>query len=117
MKENPRDPQKVVCIIQAKSRDEADGAIPKILHYGKYSALTFDKGRNISKKTVGSERGIEMKLREDSPAVDLSALKSLSTVIEGAREATAASRPPLPVTSTRSCFSSWRSPPEPRACS
>lgn len=84
MKENPWDPQKVVCIIHAKSRDEAGGALPKILHYGKYSALTFDKGRNVSKKTVGSERGIAMELREDPPAVDLSALKALSTVIEGA---------------------------------
>ncbi len=84
VKENPWNPQKVVCIIHAKSREEVVDAISKIPHYGKYSALTFDKGRNVSKKTVGSERGIVMELREDPQAVDLSALKALSTVIEGA---------------------------------
>ena len=84
MRENPWNPQKVVCIIHAKTREEVVDAVRKIFHYGKYSALTFDRGRNISKKTVESERGITMELREEPQVVDLSTLKTLKKVIEGA---------------------------------
>lgn len=84
VKENPWNPQKVVCIIHAKTREEVVDAVRKIFHYGKYSALTFDRGRNISKKIVESRRGIAMELREEPQVVDLSTLKTLKSVIEGA---------------------------------
>ncbi len=84
LRQNPWNAQKVVGIVNAKSADETDAAFPKIFHYGKYSSLAFEGGRNISKKIDESERGMQMGLREDAAAVDVSALKTLSNAIEAA---------------------------------
>jgi uncharacterized iron-regulated protein len=86
VRKNPWNSGKVVAIVQAKSAEETDAAFEKIFHYGKYSSLTFEAGRNTSKKIESSERGILMELRAEPPVVDLSALKGLSHAIEGARE-------------------------------
>lgn len=56
--ENPFDREKVVALIVAESAQEADAALPKIFHYGKYSKLAFRNGRNTVKETAPSEKGI-----------------------------------------------------------
>lgn len=83
MKNNPWNPQKVVGILYAKSKGEVDAALRKIFHYGKYSAVSFDNGRNIYKTIYETIRGIKMENKEETVAIDLSTLKTLDDIIEG----------------------------------
>jgi uncharacterized iron-regulated protein len=84
VRKNPWNERKVAGIINSRSAGEAEAAFPKITHYGKYSVLAFDEGRNVSKKIEESQRGMEMELREPATAIDLSTRRTLSDVIEGA---------------------------------
>ena len=81
---NPWNAAKVVGIFSARSAEEAAAAFPRIAHYGKYSSLAFEKGRNIDKKISTAERGIIVGFREEPAVVDLSLMKRLSSVTEAA---------------------------------
>jgi aminopeptidase N len=83
VKANPLNPQKVIGIISGKSKEEIDAASGKIVHYGKYSRLLFENGKNTDKEVTQTDRGIIMYTQEDAPAVDLSTIKTLSEVIAG----------------------------------
>jgi aminopeptidase N len=72
----------VAGIIDGRSRSEVDEAIQKIVHYGKYSALSFDQGRNTSKTITESGRGIVKELNKEAVAVDVSMLKTLPAMME-----------------------------------
>ncbi|RJQ46940.1 MAG: PDZ domain-containing protein [Nitrospiraceae bacterium] len=82
VKENPLNPQKVIAVINAKTKEEADAAFGKITHYGKYSRLLFENGKNTAKETEQTERGIIMYTHEEAPVVDLSTLRKLSEITE-----------------------------------
>jgi uncharacterized iron-regulated protein len=81
VKSNPWNPQKVVSIISGRTKEEIDTGFRKIFHYGKYSALAFDRGKNIYKRIDESGRGIAVNLSEQPLAVTVSALKTLDDVI------------------------------------
>lgn len=81
VKTNPLNHQKVMGIINGRSKDEIDAAFRKIFHYGKYSALAFDMGKNIYKRIDESERGIVVHLTEQPLAVVVSDLKTMNDVI------------------------------------
>lgn len=83
IKKNPWNQEKVVAIINGTSAEETDRAFKKIGHYGKYSKLLFDAGKNISKEIEQSDRGIVYDLYSEPEALDLSAMSRLSNVIEG----------------------------------
>jgi aminopeptidase N len=82
IKENPWNRSKVVGIVQGLSKDEVDAASQKIVHYGKYSALSFDQGRNTAKIVTESERGIGKELNKKAVVVDLSTLKTFRAMTE-----------------------------------
>jgi aminopeptidase N len=84
VRKNPWSERKVAVIINSSSVDEAEAAFPKISHYGKYSILAFNEGRNILKKIDDSQRGMEIELREQAAAIDLSTLRTLSDLIDSA---------------------------------
>jgi aminopeptidase N len=84
VRKNPWSERKVVVIINSRSIAEAEAAFPKISHYGKYSALAFNEGRNVLKKIDDSQRGMGIELREQAAAIDLTTLRTLSDVIDGA---------------------------------
>ncbi len=83
VRKNPWNPEKVVAIINGKSAEETDRAFRKIGHYGKYSTLLFDEGKNINKEIEESDRGIVYDLYSEPQALDLSAITRLGNVIEG----------------------------------
>ncbi len=83
VKENPRNAKKVMGIINGKSGKEVEAAAKKVKHYGKYSKLLFNRGSNIEKSIDKSNRGIVMKLRRETSAVDISSIKTLPDVIRG----------------------------------
>src|SRR5262245_39609716 len=82
VKKNPWNRRNVVAVISTASAAEARAAFAKIFHYGKYSQLAFQNGRNVSATVEPAERGIRRGLNENPTAVDLSVLKSLSEVVE-----------------------------------
>ncbi|MDA8098505.1 MAG: ChaN family lipoprotein [Nitrospiraceae bacterium] len=86
IRKNPWNKSKVVGIIESTSAEETGAAFEKIFHYGKYSSLGFDKGRNISKKIADSDRGMFWELRSEPPVLDMRQLRRLSAVIEAGAE-------------------------------
>ncbi|MBI4686501.1 MAG: ChaN family lipoprotein [Nitrospirae bacterium] len=81
VKNNPWNPQKVVGIVSAKSKDETDAAFGKIFRYVKYSNLAFDKGRNVHKSIESSQRGISVETAKDIDVINASGLTKLQDVI------------------------------------
>ncbi|RJQ56709.1 MAG: PDZ domain-containing protein [Nitrospiraceae bacterium] len=88
VRENPLNPDNVIGIISGKSKAEADAASGKIGHYGKYSKLLFDNGRNIGKEIGQTGRGIIMDMEEETPAVDVSTIRKLREIIDGVADKT-----------------------------
>ena len=80
---NPWNTDKVIGIINGTSKSEVDAAFRKLRHYGKYSALEFEGGRNTGKEIEESQKGIEMKIDDEAAVIDVSVLKTLSDVING----------------------------------
>lgn len=64
VRNNPLDLSRVVAYANADSREEAALAAPKISHYGRYSMLRFEKGRNVDKETAETDRGMIFNLKE-----------------------------------------------------
>jgi uncharacterized iron-regulated protein len=84
MRRNPWNPEKAVAIIHAASAAEAEAAFPKLVHYGKYSRLSFDAGRNREKTIALSDRGIMIGLRSEPAVLDLSLTRKLSNLMDAA---------------------------------
>ena len=81
IKENPWNPKKVVAILHAESSGEMAAAFPKIVHYGKYSFVSFKKGENTGKRADTAGQGMVKELAKETSAVDVSRIKSLPEVI------------------------------------
>ena len=64
VKENPLNMSNVIAIAHGDSKDEVDPVSKKIFHYGKYSFIRFEKGKNIEKKTDETKHGIRVSLCE-----------------------------------------------------
>jgi len=82
IKEDPWNSRKVVGIIQAQSKEETDAAFAKIFHYGRYSRLSFDHGRNVLRQVAESGRGITKDIVREPIAVEVADVKSLPEVID-----------------------------------
>lgn len=86
MKKNPWNPRKVVAILHGTSTEEISAGFRKIPHYGKYSEVFFEAGRKTHASVGESQRGIVLAAQESVPAVDLSALNTIDSVIENASQ-------------------------------
>ena len=86
VKENPWNPKKIVGIFQGKSKKEVDDAFSKIFHYGQYSEVSFDQGRNVYKMTEPTDRGMTKELLKQTSAVEVPTLKDLAEVIREAED-------------------------------
>jgi len=82
VRENPWSEDHVIGILHGISKDEIDAAFRKISHYGKYSKLAFEGGRNTVKEIKPTQRGVIIELRTKTPVVDISTLKGVSDVID-----------------------------------
>jgi uncharacterized iron-regulated protein len=82
VKKNPRNRGNLVGLITAASAAETRAAWPKVPHYGRYSAVSFDNGRNVSKTVAASERGMRWVFRGEPVALDLSTPNKLSEMID-----------------------------------
>jgi len=80
VKKNPFNPSRVVAVAHASSKEEVDASLGKISHYGKYSRIAFDQGKNTEKKIDESERGWSMPLREAITGVRTSDAMNLADI-------------------------------------
>lgn len=83
VRKNPWNAARIVAIVHSRSAEETARALPKISHYGKYSFLSFDKGKNREKRIDPGERGIIILFRTEPVAVDLSLLRTFGAVLDG----------------------------------
>ncbi|MEN8263086.1 MAG: ChaN family lipoprotein [Nitrospirota bacterium] len=83
VRENPWNTRKIAGIINGTSKVEVGAAFRKIRHYGKYSSLSFNGGRNTAKEISESSRGIVMDMQQETSVIDISSLKTLADVING----------------------------------
>ncbi len=82
VKRNPWNYKKGVGIINGNSKEEVDLAYKKIIHYGKYSVVSFDKGKNILKKTHEAQRGLRKEIMDFPLFIETSSIKPLPDLIE-----------------------------------
>ncbi len=62
MKKNPLNTSKVIAIVQSDTKEEVESVARKIIHYGNYSFLKFEGGKNTDKKIEETMRGIKVDL-------------------------------------------------------
>ena len=86
VKENPWTPEKVIGIFQGKSKKEVDDGFPKIFHYGQYSEVSFEQGRNVYKATEATDRGMIRELSKPTAAVEVPTVKDSAEVIREVEE-------------------------------
>ena len=82
VRENPLNASKVVAVVSADSKEEVDTAVRKIFHYGKYSFLRFEKGRNVEKQIQTTDRGIEIDLHDPVKGVQPQNTMDLGRIIQ-----------------------------------
>lgn len=82
IRENPWNYRKVIGIMSGTSKSEVDAAFRKINHYGKYSKLLFENGRNVAKEIQPTQRGVIVEFSENAAAIDISSIKRLSDIIK-----------------------------------
>jgi uncharacterized iron-regulated protein len=75
-RENPLAPGQVAVLIASASAAETAAAAPKLSHYGKYSALSFNLGRIEQKNISESDQGIRLVI--DTPPMGIALPQALS---------------------------------------
>jgi uncharacterized iron-regulated protein len=88
VRKNPSSPLQVVGIASADSAQEVEAAARKLTHYGRYSRVSFEEGRNSAKETAASGKGIEKDLAGQTAAIEPPPVKTLSHVTASIRDKT-----------------------------
>ncbi len=83
-RKNPWNPSKVVLMLQATSAERAAESIRIMAQAGEFSTISLDAQGKMIKTVAEADRGILIELRAEPAAVQVSAGRSLSEVIEGA---------------------------------
>ncbi len=82
VRNNPLNTSKVVAYVHGNSKEEVDLAAGKIFHYGKYSDLRFEKGKNVAKEIAATERGMAFSLHASVEGMELARSLKLGEVID-----------------------------------
>ena len=82
MRNNPLNTSKVAAYANGDSKEEVDLAAEKIFHYGKYSFLRFEKGRNVAKEIAETDRGMTFKLHDPVEGVEPARTLTLGDIID-----------------------------------
>ncbi len=82
VKDNPLNTSKVVAYANGDTKEEVTLAARKIFHYGKYSTVRFEKGKNVEKETAETERGMVFSLSEPVEGVVPKKTLKLERIIE-----------------------------------
>ncbi len=82
VKRNPLNDEKVVGIVNSTSLEETELSYKKIPHYGRYSYLSFQNGRNISKGIEDTSMGILVDIAEEAMVIEPLSVKSLRDIFD-----------------------------------
>ena len=82
VRNNPLNTAKVAAYANGDSQEEVDLAAEKIFHYGKYSFLRFEKGRNVAKEIAETDRGMTFKLHDPVEGVEPARALTLGDIID-----------------------------------
>ncbi len=82
VKNNPLDTSRVVAYANGDTREEVTLAARKIFHYGKYSTVRFERGKNVEKETSETDRGMVFSLSEPVEGVVPKKALRLGEIIE-----------------------------------
>jgi len=76
VRQNPLGPTEVAVLINSANAEETAAAGQKLVHYGKYGFLHFEKGRIINKTVPAAEQGLRVEI--DSPPLGVAVPQALS---------------------------------------
>lgn len=82
VRRNPYNPQKEIAVLAGSSPSDIYSYARKITHYGKYSTIIFDSGRNIKKQIADSSRGIREDLSLDVLGVHIPKMLDFQNIID-----------------------------------
>jgi aminopeptidase N len=82
VKKNPLNLLKAIAFLHADSGEDMKATLEKIMHYGKYSTVSFRKGNNVDKKIDESERGRAITVLEPIYGIEESKELSLNEIID-----------------------------------
>lgn len=85
VKENPRNPARVIAIVQADSQEEVDKAHRRIIHYGRYSHVAFRQGKNTARRLDETRNGIskEFSVQQGLDQATLKTVNGLFDTVSG----------------------------------
>jgi aminopeptidase N len=83
VKENPRNPARVIAIVQADSQEEVDKAHRRIIHYGRYSYVAFRQGKNTARRLDETRNGISKEFSVYQ-GLDQTTLKTVNSLFDAA---------------------------------
>jgi uncharacterized iron-regulated protein len=78
---NPYNPSERIALLHAKNKTEAQAVQRKIPHYGKYTELAFDEGRNTFKSIAETDNGILVLSHPPTSAVTPDSLATVDDII------------------------------------
>lgn len=82
VRRHPLNPNHVAVLVSSSAKEQSAGVARRISHYGKYSYLTFQNGRNVTKRIEPTPSGLRFVL-EDLPAGGAtSALAPFTQIVE-----------------------------------
>ena len=79
---NPLNEKEVIVLLDSSSAQETQGALRKLKHYGKYSMLSFRKGRNQQKTVRTSENGLHFVLAARPAGGATGAIQPFDAIID-----------------------------------
>ena len=82
VRRHPLNPEQVAVLVSSSSRDETAAVARRLSHYGKYSFLHFEKGRNIQQKITETESGLQYLLEQLPTGAATTALSPFAAIIE-----------------------------------
>ncbi len=78
---NPLNDKEVMVLLSSSDAGETGAALRKLSHYGKYSSLSFVKGRTLAKAIASSENGLEYILEPLPMGGTTSPIKNFDQII------------------------------------
>jgi aminopeptidase N len=82
VRNNPLNSSKIVAYANGKSKEEVDLVAEKIFHYGKYSVLRFEKGKNVAKEVAETDRGMRFDLQASVEGIEQKKSLQLDEIIK-----------------------------------
>ena len=86
VKTNPLNTKKVVAYGAAGSRQEVSLAARKIFHYGKYTTIRFEMGKNVEKELAETDRGMTFTLTDPVEGVEPAESLDLDRIVDNVAE-------------------------------